>query len=241
MRRNPRTGSSLILLFSKGICMKKLRHLLLSAVMALSLTACVPADFDPVQWMTNSMTTSTNTSADYTPAYSGLPANYAEFRDRCQSACQSPYGAAKMYFDAVFCYMDSRTRSEGSKMLRFIMHEKQGWERSPNFSMFAQRMRDPKQQHIFRSFAEGTSPENDYSMDPNNYQLMMGELVEDAGYLRLFLYSSGSDSARPIWVKQFDDGLWYVINVVSTYAGVREPYSTKNHYGHDASYDGYRR
>ena len=220
--------------------MKKLRLLLLTALMALSLTACVPADFDPVQWMTNSMTTSTNTSADYAPAYSGLPANYAEFRDRCQSACQSPYGAAKMYFDAVFCYMDPRTRSEASKMLRFIMHEKQGWERSPNFSMFAQRMRDPKQ-HIFRSFAEGTSPENDYSMDPNNYQLMMGELVEDAGYMRLFLYSSGADSPRPIWVKQFDDGLWYVINVVGTYAGVRDPYSAKNHYGHDTSYDRYRR
>lgn len=221
--------------------MKKLRLLLLSAIMALSLTACVPADFDPVQWMTTSVTTTTAPSTVYAPAYSGLPANYAEFRDRCQSACQSPYGAAKMYFDAVFCYMDPRTRSEGSKMLRFIMHEKQGWERSPNFSTLAQRMRDPKHQHIFRSFAEGTSPENDYSMDPNNYQLMIGEVVEEAGYLRLFLYSSGSDSARPIWVKQFDDGLWYVINVVGTYAGVRDPYSAKNHYGHDASYDHYRR
>ena len=218
--------------------MKKLRLLLLSAVMAFSLTACVPADFDPVRWMT---TTPSTTSSSYEPYYSGLPANYAEFRDRCQSACQSPYGAAKMFFDAVFCYMDPRTRSEGSKMLRFVMHEKQGWERSPNFSMFAQRMRDPKQQHIFRSFAEGTSPDNDYSMDPNNYRLMMGELVESTGYLRLFLYSSGSDSPRPIWVKQFDDGLWYVINVVSTYAGVREPYSAKNHYSHDATYDGYRR
>ena len=218
--------------------MKKLFNLFAAAVMAFSLTACVPADFDPVRWMT---TTPSTTSSSYEPYYSGLPANYAEFRDRCQSACQSPYGAAKMFFDAVFCYMDPRTRSEGSKMLRFVMHEKQGWERSPNFSMFAQRMRDPKQQHIFRSFAEGTSPENDYSMDPNNYQLMMGELVESTGYLRLFLYSSGADSPRPIWVKQFDDGLWYVINVVSTYAGVREPYSAKNHYGHDATYDGYRR
>ena len=219
--------------------MKTFRLLFLSALMALSLTACVPAEYDPLGLFQTSGTSYPSYTEE--SSYYGLPANYAEFRDRCQTACQSPYGAAKMYFDAVFCYMDSRTRSEGSKMLRFIMHEKQGWERSPNFSMFAQRMRDPKQQHIFRSFAEGTSPENDYSMDPNNYQLMMGELVEDAGYLRLFLYSSGADSPRPIWVKQFDDGLWYIINVVSTYAGVREPYSTKNHYGHDASYDGYRR
>jgi hypothetical protein len=218
--------------------MKKLFNLFAAAVMAFSLTACVPADFDPVRWMT---TTPSTPSSSYEPYYSGLPANYAEFRDRCQTACQSPYGAAKMFFDAVFCYMDPSTRSEGSKMLRFVMHEKQGWERSPNFSLFAQRMRDPKYQHIFRSFAEGTSPDNDYSMDPNSYQLMMGELVESTGYMRLFLYSSGADSPRPIWVKQFDDGLWYVINVVSTYAGVREPYSAKNHYGHDATYDGYRR
>ena len=220
--------------------MKRLRNLLLSAIMALSLTACVPSEYDPLGLFQTSGTSSTTTATEEASHY-GLPQNYAEFRDRCQTACQSPYGAAKMYFDAVFCYMDPRTRSEGSKMLRFIMHTNANWERSTNFSTFAQRMRDPKQQHIFRSFAEGTSPENDYSMDPNNYRLMMGELVESTGYLRLFLYSSGSDSARPIWIQQFDDGLWYVINNAGTYAGVREPYSTKNHYGHDASYDRYRR
>ena len=219
--------------------MKKLFNLFAASVMALSLSACVPSEYDPLQLF--QQPAPTVEPAPRQAAYYGLPRNYAEFRDRCQVACQSPYGAAKMYFDAVFCYMDVRTRSEGSKMLRFIMHEKAGWEKSPNFSTLVQRMRDPKHQHIFRSFAEGTSPENDYSMNPNNYRLMMGELVEEPGYLRLFLYSSGADSARPIWVKQFDDGLWYVINVVGTYSGVREPYSSKNHYGHDARYDRRRR
>jgi len=190
--------------------------------------------------MTSTVAT-TNASYDDSPTYSGLSRNYSEFRDRCQSACQSPYGAAKMYFDAVFCYMDKAKRSEASKMIRFIMHADAGWERSPYYSTFVERLRSKKHHHIFRSFAEGTSPENDYSMDPNSYRLMMGEIVEAQGYLRLFLYSSGSDSARPIWVKQFDDGLWYVINNAGTYSGVREPYSAKNHYGHDASYDRYRR
>ena len=220
--------------------MKHLRQILGCVVMAFILTACVPADFDPVQWITES-TTTTASEPSYESYYSGLPANYAEFRDRCQNACQSPYGAAKMYFDAVFCYMDKSKRSEASKMLRFIMHGDAGWERSPYYSTFVERLRNKRYHHIFRSFAEGTSPENDYSMDPNNYQLMMGELVEEQGYLRLFLYSSGSDSARPIWVKQFDDGLWYVINNAGTYSGVREPYGAKNHYSHDASYDRRRR
>ena len=135
--------------------MKKLRLLLLAATMAFSLTACVPSEYDPLGLFQQSPAESSYSSPSEA-SYYGLPQNYAEFRDRCQTACQSPYGTAKMFFDAVFCYMDPRTRSEGSKMLRFVMHEKQGWERSPNFSMFAQRMRDPKQQHIFRSFAEGT-------------------------------------------------------------------------------------
>ena len=219
--------------------MKTFRLLFLSALMALSLTACVPAEYDPLGLFQTSGTSSPSYTEE--ASYHGLPANYAEFRDRCQTACQSPYGAAKMYFDAVFCYMDKSKRSEASKMLRFIMHGDAGWERSPYYSTFVERLRNKRYHHIFRSFAEGTSPENDYSMDPNNYQLMMGELVEEQGYLRLFLYSSGSDSARPIWVKQFDDGLWYVINNAGTYSGVREPYGAKNHYSHDASYDRRRR
>ena len=101
--------------------MKNLRKALGFAAMALVLTACVPSDFysiyQPQQYAP------APAAPEYTaPAYYGLPKNYAEFRDRCQSACQSPRGAAKMYFDAVFCYMDKSKRSEASKMLRFIMH-----------------------------------------------------------------------------------------------------------------------
>ena len=220
--------------------MKNLRKALGFAAMALVLTACVPSDFysiyQPQQYAP------APAAPEYTaPAYYGLPKNYAEFRDRCQSACQSPRGAAKMYFDAVFCYMDKSKRSEASKMLRFIMHADAGWERSPYYSTFVESLRNERHHHIFRSFAEGTSPENDYSMDPNSYRLMMGEIVEEQNYLRLFLYSSGSDSTRPIWVQQFDDGLWYVINNAGTYSGVREPYGSKKQYSHDASYDRYRR
>ena len=217
--------------------MKKLFNLFAAAVMALSLSACVPSDFYTI-YQPQQYSPAPAAPAYTAPVYYGLPKN---FRNRCQEACQTPEGAAKMYFDAVFCYMNKNKRAEASKMLRFILHANANWERSNHYSTFVERLRNKQYHHIFRSFAEGTSPENDYSMDPNNYQLMTGEIVEEAGYLRLFLYSSGSDSARPIWVQQFDDGLWYVINVVSTYAGVREPYSAKNHYGHDATYDGYRR
>lgn len=220
--------------------MKTLRQSLVLAAMALSLSACVPSELYSI-YRPQQYAPAPAVSSYSAPSYYGLPKNYSEFRDRCQAACQTPEGAAKMYFDAVFCYMDKAKRSEASKMLRFIMHADANWERSPYYSTFVERLRDKRHHHIFRSFAEGTSPENDYGMSPESYQLMIGECVPEQGYVRLFLYSSGSDSARPIWVKQYDDGLWYVINNAGTYSGVREPYSAKNHYGHDASYDGYRR
>lgn len=220
--------------------MKKLLQALAMASMAFALTACVPSDFYTV-YQPQQYAPAPAVPSYTAPAYYGLPKNYREFRDRCEDACQTPEGAAKMYFDAVFCYLNKAKRSEASKMLRFIMHADAGWERSPYYSTFVERLRNKRYHHIFRSFAEGTSPENDYSMSPESYQLMTGECVEEPGYLRLFLYSSGSDSPRPIWVKQYEDGLWYVINNAGTYAGVRDPYSSKNHYGHDARYDRYRR
>ena len=101
-----------------------------------------------------------------------------------------------------------------------------------------ERLRDPEMQHIFRSFAAGTSPENDYRMSPDNFNLVVVNKLQEQGYLRFFLQSSGADSPRPVWVKEFD-GLWYTINNAGTYVEVRQPKAftdrTKN--AHDADYD----
>ena len=36
----------------------------------------------------------------------GLPSTYADFKERCHTVAVTPEGAVKMYFDAVFCYLD---------------------------------------------------------------------------------------------------------------------------------------
>ena len=59
----------------------------------------------------------------------------------------------------------------------------------------------------------------------------------EADYVRVFLISSGSDSRRIVWVKQYQDGLWYVINNADTYMKVREPASSRPDNSHDADYD----
>ena len=171
-------------------------------------------------------------------AWAALPRDYQEFKARYQKEGKTPEGAVKLYFEAVFCYINEATRAEGSKMVRYALHYDRPIEQSRNLATFAERLRDPEMHHIFRGFAEGTSPENDYRMSPDNFNLVVGKKVQEQGYLRVFLRNSGSDSPRVVWMKEFD-GLWYMINNASTYVEVRPPKAfidrTKN--AHDADYD----
>lgn len=152
----------------------------------------------------------------------GLPSTYADFKERCHTVAVTPEGAVKMYFDAVFCYLDPNRRTEASKMLRYIMHADANWEKKQKYVTFARRLKDPACHYIFRSFASGTSPQNGYRMSPENYSLVFSGKSNEADYARVFLISSGSDSRRIVWVKQYQDGLWYVINNADNlYEGTR--------------------
>lgn len=167
----------------------------------------------------------------------GLPATYADFKTRCRMAAVTPEGAVKMYFDAVFCYLDPNRRAEASKMLRYIMHMDANWEGNQRHVTFLRRLKDPSLHYIFRSFAAGTSPENGYRMSFDNYRLVFTRKDRQQDYTRVFLRSSGADSDRRVWVKKYPDGFWYVINNADTYAKVRDPAVSDISNSHDADFD----
>ena len=172
------------------------------------------------------------------PIMHGLPANYEEFKNRYASMGRTPQGAVKLYFDAVFSYIEGN-RAEAMKMIRYSMHEGKGWERTGYHSTFMERLNNPKYHHIFRSFAVGSSPENDYAMNPQNYRLAISGQREMHGYVQVLLISSGSESLRSVQVRQHDDGLWYVMQNAATYTQVQDSYSQRAQrmYEHDADYD----
>ena len=58
----------------------------------------------------------------YGEAKAALPKDYQEFMARYQREATTPEGALKLYFEAVFCFIDEGTRAEGAKMLRYAMH-----------------------------------------------------------------------------------------------------------------------
>ena len=175
----------------------------------------------------------------------GRPVDFQSFKDRYQAVGTSPEGALRMYFDAVYTYMDPARRAEGEKMLRYSLHERQGWERFPNRVTFVSRLKDSYYQHIFRSFAEGTSPENSYAMNPDDYRLMFERFQkngteEGMDFGSVTIRSSGADNSRLVSVKQFEDGLWYVIGNGGTYSEVRKPANQMRSGSHDADLDAKR-
>ena len=171
-------------------------------------------------------------------AQAGLPATFKEFKARYQTEGRSMEGAAHLYFEAVFCYMNEATRPEASKMLRYAMYLPVVLESSHANRTFVNRLKDPEYHHIFRSFVEGTSPETNYIIDPNNFTLAITSKRQEADFFHLGIRSSGADSTRSIWMQQHD-GLWYVINNASTYAQVRAPKASTDaqRNRHDADYD----
>ncbi len=142
---------------------------------------------------------------------------------RAHQAQATPEGALKMFFDAMFCYMNPCTRDEGRQMLASIMHAGESWDRLPSNQTFVSRLKDESYHHIFRSFAKGSSPQNGYAMDADDYELCITSQRPESDYLRVMLQSSGADAPRATWVKQYPDGKWYVINNAGVYVGVRPP------------------
>jgi len=167
----------------------------------------------------------------------GRPADFNQFKQRYRSMGTNPEGAVRLYFDALYSYIDPARHAEGAKMLRYSLHERQEWEGSSAWATFVSRLKNPSYHYIFRSFAAGTSPQNSYSMSPDNYQLNFIGTRQESDHVQVFVRSSGADSPRYLRVKQFEDGLWYVINNHGTYSEVRMPANQVVHGGHDADLD----
>lgn len=172
-------------------------------------------------------------------AWAKLPQNYQKFKARYQTEGRTIEGAFKLHLEAIFCYIEPKTRKEASKMLRYSMHLSEPLEQSKKSGLFVRRMLDPEYNFVFRSFCTGTSPQNNYSMNPDNFRVNFAGSKQEEGYVRLFVKSSGADSAAHIWMQNYD-GLWYTTNNSSLYVMVREPQERidqrKNL--HDADYDG---
>ena len=180
--------------------MLKMKHLLLAGVLALTALCMVQG-----------------------AASANLPHDFKEFKARYNREALSEQGAVHIFFEAIYCYMKPETRAEASKMLRFALADTQPIEGMHSRAEFVSRMKDDSYHYIFRSYARGATPENNYSMSPENFALeITRRQTHPDGRITLYLRSSGADSSRPITLVKHD-GLWHISDCASIYTMVRKP------------------
>ncbi|MBI5835454.1 MAG: hypothetical protein HZB16_24390 [Armatimonadetes bacterium] len=157
-----------------------------------------------------------------------LPKNLDEFQKLHSETAKTPEIASKLFLDAICVYMDEKTRDEGRKMIQYMIIEykdKPNWDTTPDARIFVERLKDPGKQHIFRSYAKGTSPDNAYKMDPNKYELNIEKSNPNhQKAYQVYWKSSGADMSRPVYCKQSTKTeLWYIYDHRNIYTDIRPP------------------
>ncbi len=156
-------------------------------------------------------------------------AELATWKARHEACGAEPIEALKLWFEAVFLYLEPDSRDLGRGLLQYLtipFKQDTSWDRRPSNGTFVARMKDARHHHIFRSYARDSLPENGYRLDPASWQLAVERSVEDPhgrGWT-VAVRSSGADSARPVYLKKSTKtGLYFVDKHANVYVGVRPP------------------
>jgi hypothetical protein len=160
-----------------------------------------------------------------TASHAALPQSLEEYQQRIQAQCTDPKATAKLFFEAVYVYLGGN-KTLGEQLITEIVKDK-NWKRTTSY--FVTSMAN--QPYIYYSYAKGTSPENGYKMDPNNFELVFeGNVnykpyadVEEGQAAKLFVRSSGADMPRPMTFERNRAGLYKVSEFSSICVGVRPP------------------
>lgn len=141
---------------------------------------------------------------------------------------RTPEGAVKVFVLACIQY-GSRNLNEhlrGRDAIRRLSLEymnEPNWDNLTTAQTFVQRL--DSQPWIFRSYAEGASPENNYAMDPANFALRVTKIEDGSdGGRNVWLQSGGADSPRRMYLKRGSiDNLYYLEHFGNLYVDIRKP------------------
>jgi hypothetical protein len=85
-----------------------------------------------------------------------------------------------------------------------------------------------KHSYCARSYADGSSPDNDYKLDPASVGLKFRKQTKyvgsiESGRYKVFLCSTGTDTCRPITLQRNDQGIWKAREFSTIVVGCRAP------------------
>ena len=132
-----------------------------------------------------------------------IPDSEAEFRAAKRLLCRTPQGAACLLSMATLIYCNPRTTKLGEICMRLSIHPDVNFSRA--LRDFSSRMKsDPS---IAASYIQGTRPGNRYALPSTLTCKIRTQHVDvRAGRHKVFVYSTGADTPRPITMKATASG-----------------------------------
>ena len=154
------------------------------------------------------------------------PASVADFLALRARLGGSPAGAATALIVALTCFVQEP--QVGQACLEATIHPNRLADgQLPRVTyqfMWEQLSQAP---YIVRSYVYGTRPENGYQLPPPPYQFhfFRNRLSEEQGddTYKLFVHCTGADTARPVTMRQTENGQWLALEWSTLIVGVREP------------------
>ncbi|MCA8923189.1 MAG: hypothetical protein KDD82_15345 [Planctomycetes bacterium] len=147
------------------------------------------------------------------------------------SLASTPQGAAAVFVAALLVYVEDRAK--GIPCLTLVMDRgrlTQGSNGYKGFEPGRQDLRDLDERvgskpYLARSYVAGTTPSGEYRLPSPPFQVKVREQPHDvqAERAKVFVWSSGADSPRPLTLIKNNRGLWKATNWSSLTVGIRPP------------------
>ncbi len=152
-----------------------------------------------------------------------IPTTLSEFEALASRLRQTPQGVCALFLCAVKLF--DKNRDEGIQAMDLLRGPR------PMSPYDAQFLRDRLRgkSYLPLAYFEGATPQNGYTpRTPYVLNVLDDPRPQDieAGYLRLFLRTTGADSTRPIKLRQKGStGEWFLWEYSSILSGIRIPAS----------------
>ena len=158
-----------------------------------------------------------------------IPATLEEFTAFRDEVATSPAGGAAAFVVAQYLYtqdealglacltvaLDRSLLVEGAQGTAGLQPS------NPEIQRFRERV--GRQPHIASSYFQGASPQSGYALPAPPLTIKLKRGQRTSGGRKVFVYSTGADSPRPIVLKENDRGLWKAYEWSSLTVGVRKP------------------
>jgi hypothetical protein len=160
-----------------------------------------------------------------------LPTTVEEFLSLRNDLATTPQGGAAVYAAALCVYAGDPAL--GLQLLTIAtdaseLHDGTTYKNKGLGGVRERALKDRigAKPYVARSYFQGTSPENGYTLPSGPLSVNIRHQDRDPigeDTAKLFVHSTGADSPRPIHLKKNNRGLWKARNAGSLDVGIRKP------------------